>query len=162
MTRPMRSRLRSLHQVPGTRCNGRDRGAADALGLVLLAPAVIGLAVLVVALGRGVDAQAQVRSSAEAAAEAAALERGESDALRAGELVALSMLVDVDSCARPEVVVDYPTRPAPDSGISSGIVAVTVKCSVSDRGIAAVQAGDRLTTATAYASIDFFRFGPRP
>ena len=35
---------------------GRDRGAADALGLVLIAPAVIGLAILVVALGRGVDA----------------------------------------------------------------------------------------------------------
>jgi hypothetical protein len=152
---------RSSHQAPGTTRDG-DRGAVDALGLVLLAPAVIGLAVLVVALGRGVDAQAQVRSSAEAAAQAAALERGESDAVRAGRRAALAMLVDNDSCKHPEVVVDYPTRPAPNAGISNGIVAATVTCTVSSRGIAAVQSSDRSTTATAYATVDFFRFGPRP
>ena len=53
----------------------RDRGAADALALVLIAPAVIGLAVLVVMLGRSVDSRAQAQSAAEAAAQAAALER---------------------------------------------------------------------------------------
>ena len=34
----------------------RDRGAAEALGVVLIAPVAIGLALLVVSLARGVDA----------------------------------------------------------------------------------------------------------
>ena len=39
-----------------TWCADRDRGAAEALGLVLLAPFVILLALLVVEMGRSVDA----------------------------------------------------------------------------------------------------------
>ena len=54
---------------------GRDRGAAEALGLVLIAPVAIGLALLVVFLSRQVDARAQVRTAAESAAQAAAQER---------------------------------------------------------------------------------------
>ena len=60
-----------------------DRGAADALGLVLIAPVMVGLAILVVSLGRGVDSQAQARSAAEAAAQAAVLERNGHDAEQA-------------------------------------------------------------------------------
>ena len=46
--------------------NGRDRGTADALGLVVLAPFVVGLALLVVWVGRSVDVDAQLRTAAEA------------------------------------------------------------------------------------------------
>lgn len=136
----------------------RDRGAADALGLVLLAPAVVGLAILVLALGRDVDARAQVRSAAEAAAQAAALERSSDAATQAGTAVAESMLRDRDACVEPVVAVAYPASRAADDAV----VAVTVTCHVSDRGIAAVRPGVRVERATAYATLDPFRAGREP
>lgn len=133
----------------------RDRGAADALGLVLLAPAVVGLALLVVALGRDVDARAQVRSAAEAAAQAAALERSPSVARAAAERVATAMLVDADACATPRITVDRPAGAAvPGSGAT---IAVTVECAVSDRGLEVVRPGSREIRVTAYATVDVFR-----
>jgi hypothetical protein len=140
----------------------RDRGAADALGLVLIAPAVIGLAVLVVALGRGVDARAQVRSAAEASAQAAALERDAGSASIAANQVAGAMLVDSDACSDPSVSVVYPRPGGPASGISVGLVEVTIRCNVSDRGIGVVQSGSREQVVTAVASIDFFRASGAP
>lgn len=133
----------------------RDRGAADALGLVLIAPAVVGLAILVIALGRGVDARAQVRTAAEAAAQAAALERNGADAARAGQSVAMAMLTDTDSCSDPQVGVRYPT--AGQTATGDAIVTVTVTCRVSDRGVEVVQPGLRTEAATAYATVDQFR-----
>jgi Flp pilus assembly protein TadG len=134
----------------------RDRGAAEALGLVLIAPVAIGLALLVVSLGRGVDARAQVRTAAESAAQAAALERDPVSAVRAARSVTAAMLTDVDACARPEVLVDTSRfRPG-------GEVAVTVVCTVGDRGIEVVQSGAREERATAYATIDPFRAAVGP
>lgn len=141
---------------------GRDRGAADALGLVLIAPAVIGLAILVVALGRGVDARAQVRSAAEASAQAAALERNADLAAIAANNVARAMLVDSDTCSNPAVRVVYPQPASPRSGISYGLVEVTIECDVSDRGIEVVQSGSREQAVTAVASVDFFRASGAP
>ncbi len=135
----------------------RDRGAADALGLVLIAPAVIGLAILVIALGRGVDARAQVRSAAESAAQAAALERSAGEAVAAANTAARAMLVDDDTCADPAVVVVYPSAPPPNAGITSGFVEVTITCGVSNRGIEVVQDGVRDESVTAVATVDFFR-----
>lgn len=140
----------------------RDRGAAEALGLVLIAPAIIGLAVLVIALGRGVDARAQVRSAAEAGAQAAALERDERAATIAANDVARAMLVDSDACARPDISVLYPQGGAFDSGISFGLVEVTIECDVSDRGIELVRVGSRSEAVTAVASIDYFRASGTP
>lgn len=135
----------------------RDRGATDAYGLVLIAPAVIGLAILAVALGRGVDARAQVRSAAEAAAQAAALERNAVDATAAANEVARAMLVDNDACQDLELAVRYPTAPPPDAGVSFGLVEVDVRCGVSNRGIEVVQSDTRSESVTAVASVDFFR-----
>ena len=135
----------------------RDRGAADALGLVLIAPAVIGLAILVVALGRGVDARAQMRSAAEAAAQAAALERNAVDAEVAANRVASAMLVDNDACADPVIGVDYPSSRGDAPGINAGVVTVEIRCEVSDRGIEVIQSGSRSERVTAAATIDFFR-----
>ena len=140
----------------------RDRGTADALGLVLIAPAVIGLAILVVALGRGVDARAQVRSAAEAAAQAAALERDAGSSTAAANSVARAMLVDSDTCSNPAVHVVYPAAASAASGVSSGLVEVTIKCEVSDRGIEVVQFGSREERVTAVASVDFFRAAGGP
>ena len=140
----------------------RDRGAADALGLVLIAPAVIGLAVLVVALGRGVDARAQVRSAAEASAQAAALERDAGSASIAANEIARAMLTDSDACPDPSISVLYPRPGAHVQGISLGLVEVTIRCSVSDRGIELVHPGSREHVVTAVASIDFFRGSGAP
>lgn len=140
----------------------RDRGAADALGLVLIAPVAIGLAVLVIALGRGVDARAQVRSAAAAGAQAAALERNGSDAEWAARAVIATMLVDADACVAPDVAVDYPSVPAPGAGNTFGTVRVTVRCGVSDRGLELIAAGVDDEAFTATASIDLFRSREEP
>ena len=141
---------------------GRDRGAADALGLVLIAPAVIGLAILVVALGRGVDARAQVRSAAEASAQAAALERDAGSATLAANNVARAMLVDSDTCSNPAVAVTYPQSGSPGPGLSFGLVEVTIRCEVSNRGVEVVQSGSHEESVTAFASVDLFRQSGAP
>ena len=142
--------------------DGRDRGAADALGLVLIAPVAIGLAVLVIALGRGVDARAQVRSAAAAGAQAAALERTPSDAERAATAIVDAMLVDEDACSTPVVTVDYPSPPASRPTTSFGTVRVTVRCSVSDRGLELLGTGPGDELFTAAATIDLFRARDAP
>lgn len=140
----------------------RDRGAADVLGLVLIAPVAIGLAVLVIMLGRGVDARAQVRSAAAAGAQAAALERNAGDAERSATAVVAAMLVDDDACAAPVVTVEYPPVAAGGSAATMGIVRVTVRCTVSSRGLELVGARPTDEAFTATASIDFFRDGSEP
>jgi hypothetical protein len=131
--------------------DGRDRGAADALALVLIAPAVIGLAVLVVMLGRAVDSRAQAQSAAEAAAQAAALERSPVAADAAAHRVAEAMLVDLDSCSAPSVLVDTSLfRPG-------GEVRVSIECHATARGIEFVQHSARTFRAEAIAHIDEFR-----
>lgn len=141
---------------------GRDRGAADALGLVLIAPATIGLAILVVALGRDVDARAQVRTAAEAAAQAAALERDAPTAAAAADRVARAMLLDADTCAAPTVTTSFPPVPAAGSDVQFGIVRVTVRCAVSDRGVEVIRSRPRTDEVTAIATVDFFRARREP
>ena len=55
------------------------------------------------------------------------------------------------------VRVVYPQPGSPASGISFGLVEVTITCEVSDRGIEVVQSGPRDQVVTAVASVDFFR-----
>ncbi len=134
----------------------RDRGTNEALGLVLVAPVAIGLALLVVFLSRQVDSRAQVRTAAESAAQAAAQERSPAAAEVAARQVVVAMLTDPDTCDSPAASVDV-TRFAP-----GGLVAVTVSCSVSSRGIELVVPADRQIsgtefTVTATATIDRFR-----
>jgi Flp pilus assembly protein TadG len=130
----------------------RDRGSADALGLALLAPAAIGLAVVIVFLGRGVDSRATVQSAAEAAAQAAAQERSPAAAVTAAQEVGAAMLVDASSCSLPQVSVDT------SAFGPGGRVAVTVSCTVSSAGLELVDPPSTgPTTATAFAAIDPFR-----
>jgi hypothetical protein len=129
----------------------RDRGAADALALVLIAPAVIGLAVLVVMLGRSVDSRAQAQSAAEAAAQAAALERTPGAADASARRVAEAMLVDHDSCSAPFVRVDTSSfRPG-------GEVRVSIECHAAARALEVVQHSTKSFAAEAVAHIDEFR-----
>lgn len=133
-----------------------DRGAADVLGLVLIAPVVIGFALLVLALGRGVDAVAQVRSAAEAGAQAAALERDAHAARVAAERVVGEMLDASTTCVAPVVTVSYPAPPPPGQ---VAVVRVGVSCEVSDDGVEAVRRPYR-EQVTAVATLDAFRAQP--
>lgn len=135
--------------------NGRlrgDRGSADALGLALIAPAAIGLAVVIIFLGRGVDSRATVQSAAESAAQAAAQERSPAAAISAAQEVGAAMLVDSSSCSAPNVAVDVSAfRPG-------GQVAVTVSCTVSSSGLELINPpATRPNSATAFAAIDPLR-----
>lgn len=131
--------------------HARDRGSADALGLALLVPAALGLAIVIVFLGRSVDGRATVQSAAESAAQAAAQERSAGAAIAAAESVGAAMLVDDTSCADPSVAVDTSAfRPG-------GQVAVTVSCSVSTGGIELISPPATGSSATAFAAIDPLR-----
>jgi len=139
------------HHVTRGRLHG-DRGSSDALGLALLTPAAIGLAVVIVFLGRGVDSRSTVQSAAESAAQAAAQERSAAAAIGAAEEVGQAMLVDPSSCSSPQVWVDVSDfRPG-------GQVAVTVSCSVSSDGLGVIDPPSTgANTVTAFASIDPLR-----
>lgn len=130
----------------------RTRGSTDALGLALLAPAAIALALVIVFLGRNIDGRATAHTAAEAAAQAAAQERSPGAAAEAARAIGTAMLVDHTSCSNPSVDVDTSAfRPG-------GRVRVTVACTASQDGlqlIGAVRA--EAMTATAVARIDPFR-----
>ncbi|MAT03554.1 MAG: hypothetical protein CL424_00685 [Acidimicrobiaceae bacterium] len=134
----------------------RDRGAADALGLVLIAPAAIGLALLVVMLGRSVESEAQLRTAAEAAAQAAALERNHVDARAAAQRLVDDMLVNDATCRPDDRRVIVPDEPGRGVGLSAGMIEVTVTCTMSNRGVDAITA-PRTESVTAYATVDRFR-----
>ena len=129
----------------------RDRGTADVLALVIITPACVALALLVVLLGRRVETVSQVRSAAESAAQAAALERDPSGAAIAADRIAARMLVDVDACSDPAVIVDVSNfRPG-------GSVAVTILCTTSARGLDPIGASDDVVRARAVARVDPYR-----
>jgi Flp pilus assembly protein TadG len=134
------------------RRGGGESGATDALGIALLAPAMIGLALVIVFLGRSVDGRATVHGAAESAAQAAARERTPAGAVAAARRVGSTMLVDDRSCAAPLVAVDVSDfRPG-------GVVAVTVRCSTSTAGVEVVAPRRTMrSSATAYAVVDRFR-----
>lgn len=99
-----------------------DAGAAEVAAMVVLAPVIVAVAILIVAVGRGVDAGATVRSAAFAAAQSAALERTPADAMHVAERMARIALADNASCSSPSVAVDVVDfRPG-------GSVTVVVSC----------------------------------
>ena len=129
-----------------------DNGSSDALGMALIAPAAIGLALVILFLGRGIDSRATVQIAAETGAQAAAQERTAAEADHAARTAALSMLVDDLTCRQPSVVVDV-SRFGP-----GGEVTVTASCSVSTAGLELINPPPgAATTATAFATIDPLR-----
>ena len=128
----------------------RDRGAADALGLVVLAPFVIGLALVVVWVGRSVDVDAQLRTAAEAAAQSAALERSHAAGAHAAQQVVAAMLAERQECSAVRTIV--PERS--DVGMRSGVIEVTVICTI-DTGVLPTHDVER--SETAWATVDRFR-----
>jgi hypothetical protein len=120
--------------------------------LALLAPAAVGLALVIVFLGRDVDSRATVQGAAESAAQAAARERGPAAATRAAQRVGAVALADHTACATPHVHVDTARfRPG-------GMVTVTVSCTVDTAGLDLVAPPRAVTrSATAHATIDPYR-----
>jgi hypothetical protein len=109
------------------------------------------LALVILTLGRRVDARATANNAAEAAAQAAALERTVGDARTRAQLVAATMLTDPASCASPTVIVDL-TAFAP-----GGTVSVTVSCTASHHGMGLPVGPAQTYHATAFATIDPLR-----
>ena len=144
-------RTRVREKFTRTRRAGFDRGSSDALGAALIAPAAIGLALVILFLGRSVDGRATVQSAAESAAQAAAQERSPAAAIAAAQQIGEAMLVDVTSCTDPSVVVDT------SAFGPGGSVAVTVSCTVSAAGLELVDPPAQTSTATAFAMIDPYR-----
>jgi hypothetical protein len=132
--------------------NHSDRGEANALGLVLIAPLAIALAVVVLWTGRKVDTDAQVQAASSAAAQSAAHQRDVSSAVRAAQATARAMLVDVVACAGgPSVsIAAMNFRPG-------GEVTVVVSCSPARTDLALSGAPSTTFSASSTASIDLYR-----
>lgn len=128
-----------------------DDGSSDALGVALIAPAAIALAIAVLLISRGVDSRATAQSAAEAAAQAAAQQRNRGDAAAAAEQVGAAMLTDGSTCASPSVRLGGVFAPGET-------ISVTVSCPTSSAGLELVPSSPTgPQTYTAYAVIDPFR-----
>ena len=128
-----------------------DDGSSDALGMALIAPAALALAIAVLFISRGVDSRATAQSAAEAAAQAAAQQRNRGDAQVAAQRIGAAMLTDPSTCASPGVRLDGFFAPGET-------ISVTVSCSTSTAGVELVpSARTDPQQYTAFAVIDPFR-----
>jgi hypothetical protein len=131
---------------------GADRGDANALGLILIAPVAVALAILILWIGRKVDTDAQVQAASSAAAQAAARQRNPMSAVAVAQSTAAAMLTDVAACSGgPAVSIDASDFRA------GGQVTVVVRCSPRRSDLALSGASAVTFTATSTASIDTYR-----
>jgi Flp pilus assembly protein TadG len=126
---------------------------AEALGLVMIFPVMLLLAILVVAIGRDIDATAQARSAAQAGAQAAALQRSPGAADRAMRDVLDRMLLASTSCVDDDAFLTW----ALPVGATAGRATVTLTCTRPGAGLELLNRSDRAFTVTAIASIDPLR-----
>jgi hypothetical protein len=137
--------------------SGRDRGDANALGLVLIAPVAVALAILILWIGREVDTDAQVQAASSAAAQAAARERNPASAVAVARSTAEAMLTDVKACSTgPAVSIDASDFRA------GGHITVVVSCSPRRSDLALSGAAAETFTATSTASVDTYRSAGLP
>ncbi|MGD9792048.1 MAG: pilus assembly protein TadG-related protein [Acidimicrobiia bacterium] len=131
-----------------------DRGAAEVVASILIAPVVVAFVVLLFSVGRQVESRASVRTAADSAAQAAARQRDPGAADAAARRTAADMLGDSSTCtADPTVVVDVSDfRPG-------GIVTVDVTCNTRNDDLVAVAAPPRRFTGHGAAVIDTYRAG---
>ena len=127
------------------------------LGLVLIFPAALGLAMLVLWLGRQVDTSAQVQAASDAGAQAAARQRGAAQAAAAASRIVTTMLGDVEACSTgPEITIDT------SQWRSGGTVTVTVSCQPTTSDLRLGGATTRAITGTSTATLDSYRAGALP
>lgn len=134
----------------------RDNGGAEVMSIVVLTPFVIAFVLLVFFLGRYVDAQAAVRSGAEAGAQAAALQRDPAAAHNIAMQVAGATLADDVICQGGPTI-----TPNVDGFGPGGVVTVTVSCTIKNSDLAGVPGlGAHTLTAQSSAVIDTYRATP--
>lgn len=131
---------------------GRDRGEANALGLVLIAPVAIALALLILWIGRKVDTDAQVQAASSAAAQAAARQRNPAAAVAAAQSTARLMLTDVAECPGGPLVSTDASQFRP-----GGEITVVVACSPMRSDLNVGDLGSATFTASSTASVDAYR-----
>ena len=127
------------------------------MGLVLIAPVAIALAVVILWTGRRVDADAQVQAASSAAAQAASHQRNVGAAVAAAQDTADAMLVDVTACAGGPMVSIGAANFRP-----GGDVTVVVSCSPARSDLALAGPSAATFTASSTASIDMYRSAGLP
>lgn len=137
------------------RCRpGDESGAADLIAVIVLAPAIIGFAALLIWLGRQVDTSAQVRTAAAAAAQAAVLERSADAAQGRARQVAATILSSPRQCAHHEVAISLGEfRPGDE-------VTVRVDCEMSSEGLGLIGPPTVRFGASSTARLDRYRAIP--
>ncbi|MEJ5914819.1 TadE/TadG family type IV pilus assembly protein [Pseudokineococcus sp. 1T1Z-3] len=136
---------------PARRRTGDDAGDRGSMSaeVVLVAPLLVLLVVLVLAMGRVALLQGDVDSAARDAARAASFERTPQAAGAAAQAA-------LDAVATP----DYVCEPATTGGrfAPGGLVEVTVRCTVPMRTLAGLGLGPSLTLeATGAAPLETYR-----
>ena len=129
-----------------------DRGEANALGLVLIAPVAVALAMLILWTGRKVDTDAQVQAASSAAAQSAARQRSPTAAVAAAQSTALAMLTDVKACAGGPVIAIDAANFHP-----GGDVTIVVTCSPQRTDLVLSGAASATFAASSTAAIDTYR-----
>lgn len=129
-----------------------DRGESNVLGLVLIAPAALVVALLVLWVGRVTDAEAQVQAASAAAAQAAARQRSPLAAEASARATAAAMLTDAAACTGGATVSVNSSGWRP-----GGQVSVTISCVPDRADLSALAPAARRLTGTATAAIDPYR-----
>ncbi|MEV0093715.1 TadE/TadG family type IV pilus assembly protein [Streptomyces sp. NPDC050738] len=132
-----------------------DRGSAT-LELVVATPLLVLILLVVVALGRLVDAQMMVNDAAHQAARAASLARTEPSAQAEGKQAATQALKGTGvACTRTTATVKA-GNPAPGS-----VVQATVTCTASLGDLSHTGLPGTMTlSAEAYSPVDTYRSSP--
>jgi Flp pilus assembly protein TadG len=134
-----------------------DRGEANVLGLVLIAPVAVAVGIMILWIGRQVDTDAQMQAASSAAAQAAARQRNPVDGQAAAQQVAAAMLTDATACSGGASVSIDSSAWAP-----GGSVTVTVTCAPRVDDLALGGASKRTFTASSTATIDRYRSAGLP
>lgn len=120
---------------------------------MILFPVIVSLAVLVVAMGRDIDATAQARSAAQAGAQAAALQRSPAAGERAMDDVVGRMLDSSTTCTNSVAALAW-QHPADGA---AGRATVSLTCTRPGRGLESLDIADTVFTVSAIAAIDPLR-----
>jgi Flp pilus assembly protein TadG len=139
------------HRPRRTRTRGEE-GSAIA-ELVIVAPVLLIVIVLMIALGRVDSAQGDVESAARAGVQAAVVQADPADAESQGTTAAQASLAGAGlTCTAPQISVDT------SNFVAGGWVSVTVTCvtSLADVSVPGVP-GAKTLSATSTAHLDPFR-----
>ena len=132
---------------------GGERGSADMIALIWLAPLLLAASCIVVAAGRVSAAHQQLAHASEAAAQGAALARTPTQAARDARTIALGTLTDTLTCSGgPTVTMDLRNFHA------GGSVTVTISCTTARSDLFGPFAPGKQTIVTqSTAVLDSYR-----